>query len=511
MGLLLAVFFVSLVSVLLWHVKNNAYHRKLPYPPGPRGWPVIGNVLDIPVSYPWITYRDLSLKYGPIVYLQALGQSMVVLNTAKAASDLLEARSANYSDRSHSIMPSFLGQDWNMGFLLYGPRWRKHRRAIHQYFNTGVIHRYQPVQLQKARQLLLRLLPDHTDVLPLVDFTIGATIIQIAYGYVAEEVDDKYLKLVRNAAHEAINTLIPGKYLVEFLPFLQHIPAWFPGAVFKREAEHCKAVQREMIETLFEDFQTPSDSGDANASILAQLLDRLTPDGHEGVAIDDMEVVKNTASIAYAAGADTTTITMRVFFAAMVLHPEMQRRGQEELATVVGDGRLPEFSDRTSLPYINAIAKECTRWMPVAPLGVPHASLADDEYNGYVIPQGSIMIANQWAILHDPVEYPDPEMFIPERFIKDGKMNPNVKDPGAIAFGFGRRICPGRHFSDATLFINIASLMHVFDILPWLDEHGTPELPEARAVSAFLSGPVPFKCVVKPRSSSAEQLINALH
>ena len=89
-------------------------------------------------------------------------------------------------------------------------------------------------------------------------------------------------------------------------------------------------------------------------------------------------------------------MTMQVFFLAMTLHPEVQRKAQEELSAVVGDSRLPNFADRASLSYINAIVKECIRWMPVLPTGVAHALTDDDVYDGRFIPKGSLIIANQW-------------------------------------------------------------------------------------------------------------------
>lgn len=64
-----------------------------------------------------------------------------------------------------------------------------------------------------------------------------------------------------------------------------------------------------------------------------------------------------------------TVSSLSSFFLAMVIHPEIQIKAQQELDSVIGGGRLPDFTDRASLPYINAIVKEVIRWSPVAPLG----------------------------------------------------------------------------------------------------------------------------------------------
>ena len=134
-----------------------------------------------------------------------------------------------------------------------------------------------------------------------------------------------------------------------------------------------------------------------------------------------------------------TISAVQTFFMAIVRHPEVQAKAQAELDTIVGSTRLPTFEDRSSLPYITAIAKESIRWQSIAPLGIPPRSFEDDEFNGYFIPKGSAVIANLYAFSQDERVYPDPENFNPERFIKDGKMNSGVQDPSTFTFGYGRR------------------------------------------------------------------------
>ena len=158
----------------------------------------------------------------------------------------------------------------------------------------------------------------------------------------------------------------------------------------------------------------------------------------------------------------------------MILYPEVQKRAQEELDSVVGKDRLPSFDDRDNLPYINALAKETLRWNPIAPLGqylvsstakkvvtigykkgVPHVTTKEDIYEGYHLPTGSIVIPNIWyanylkvviymvllhyrQFTHDPATYSNPQEFKPERHLVNGSELPEF-DPTDLAFGFGRR------------------------------------------------------------------------
>ncbi|KAJ8079595.1 hypothetical protein PM082_011182 [Marasmius tenuissimus] len=98
--------------------------------------------------------------------------------------------------------------------------------------------------------------------------------------------------------------------------------------------------------------------------------------------------------------------------------------------------------------------KEIFRWQPAIPICVPHRSDKEDVYRGYRIPAGSIVLANIWYIISTTKSvYPDPFSFKPERFLTpDGKLNPDVQDPTQAFFGFGKRICPGRHMAQASVW-----------------------------------------------------------
>ena len=84
----------------------------------------------------------------------------------------------------------------------------------------------------------------------------------------------------------------------------------------------------------------------------------------------------------------------------MASFPDVQKRAQEELETMVGLDRLPTIADKDDLPYVAAIAKECLRWRSVVPLSIPHLSVEEDEFRGYRIPKGSIVLSNTWSAKH---------------------------------------------------------------------------------------------------------------
>ena len=88
--------------------------------------------------------------------------------------------------------------------------------------------------------------------------------------------------------------------------------------------------------------------------------------------------------------------TVQSLFVALALHPGVQKKAQAELDTVVGRGRLPDFDDQPNLVYINAIMKEALRWQVVLPFALPHKTMQDDEFRGYFIPAGTVILPNVW-------------------------------------------------------------------------------------------------------------------
>ncbi|KAI0350838.1 O-methylsterigmatocystin oxidoreductase [Trametes cingulata] len=437
------------------------------------------------------------------------GQPMLILNSYNAAIALLEGRSANNSDRPRLIMAELTGHMWEFAIQGYSPEWRTRRRLFHTFFQQSVVPNYRPIHLRECRRFLLRLLNNPEDLVPLARHVFSATIMDIVYGINVAEHNDPYIRLAENAAAIFTQIMVPGQYLVEILPILANVPAWLPGARFKRDAARWYKEIAAVRNVPYEAALEPIRGGTARPSIVASLVEHALQEKGE-VTLEDDACFRDITAVAHLTGADTTLFSTRALFLAMVIYPEVQRKAQKELDDVVGPDRLPDFTDREALPYINAVTKEVMRWHSVVPLGVSHRVMEEDEYNGYRIPAGTLVVPNAWAMSRDPEAYPQPDEFIPERFLKDHGGPSRTRDPEKYQFGFGRRICPGRHFANDALFITVASVLHVFNIEAPLGEDGKPvRVVPNIFLDAFLSYPEPFDCRITPRSKQAEQLIRS--
>ncbi|KAH9886458.1 O-methylsterigmatocystin oxidoreductase [Cubamyces lactineus] len=504
-----SVLFVALLaSVVIYSMwrQRKCPSSSLPLPPGPKPLPIIGNLLDMPTKRLGPALRELGAKYGDVTYLDMFGQPMLIINTYEAAVGLLESRSSNTSDRPSFVMAELTDYGWITGLIGYTQRWRRRRRAFHRTFQLSAMPKHRPVLLRECHRMLQKLLDSPEKFLVLGRHMFGATSMEVVYGIAVTVEDDPYISLAENATKVFTEITVPGRFIVELLPFIRHLPSWLPGMGFKRVAANWCEDVRALRNVPFEAAVKEMAKGDHQPSMVSSLLDEALSHCDSGIE-EDPTLSRDAAGVAYVAGADTTAYSLQAFFLAMVQNPDVLRKAQSELDAVVGSDRLPDFSDRASLPYVNAVIQEVKRWHSVAPVGISHRSTAEDEWNGYRIPAGTIIVPNQWAMWGDPTVYPEPEKFIPERFLA---IDAKVRSPDSYQFGFGRRICPGRHFANEALYITVASVLHVFNIDPPLDDKGQPMRVEPEIVlDYFLAYPEPFECRISPRSTSAEALIRS--
>ncbi|KAH7931093.1 cytochrome P450 [Leucogyrophana mollusca] len=499
----LAVLFCAGIALcFLFSSSLLQVRRRLP--PGPRtGWFAS---FKVPSSYQWVTYAQWSKKYGDIIYVYVFGNPVMVLNSAEAADDLLEKRSKNYSSRPvRTMVVELMGWDWLFSSMPYGLRWKHHRKLFRHHFHPSLTSTYHPVVLEETYTTLRNLLRTPDDFNHHIRRTAAAIVMKISYGHDVSDQGDIYVTLADEALQGLGKAGIFGSFLVDYLPCLKHIPDWVPGAGFKRQARAWRTVTRAMIERPFQMVKDRMANGTAVPCFAQKELEKWSQTGQDS---EHEDIIKNVAGISYAAGADTTVSTLLSFVLAMVIHPEIQEQAQKQIDQVVGTDRLPTFDDIKDMPFLDCIVWECLRWNPVLPMGVAHYVSEDDEYRGYHIPKGTSVLANVWAILHDESCYPDALTFNPARFSDPVANNERgINKLPYPAFGFGRRMCPGRWLAFDSIWITIASILSVYSIRKAIGEDGVEGTPEIEYTSSLLSRPKPFRCRFVPRSEKARSLI----
>ncbi|OCB89192.1 cytochrome P450 [Sanghuangporus baumii] len=398
----------------------------------------------------WETARQWGAKYGDLVYIKNLGTGYLFLNSYEDAIELFEKRGSVYSSRPQTTMLDLEGwSDWFTSVIPYGDNLRRARQYFNRIFQRSVTKNYYDVQTQSIHKLLYKLVQDPDHYRHHIRQAAAEAIIKIAYGYEILE-NDPAVDVIDTGIRSVSDAL--AFYLVNAVP----VP-------------------------------TPS------------MLSKLTELYGRG---DNETFIAQTVAVAFGAGGDTTVSALLTFLLAMVLFPDAMKKGHEELDRVIGKHALPSFEDRPRLPYIEAICKECLRWQAITPLAVPHLAEKDDIFKGYFIPAGTVLYGNVWAMLRDPKRYPDPDKFIPDRWLPAYGEEPPL-EADKMAFGFGRRICPGRFFAENSIFIGVASILATFNIEKAVDEHGVPITPTEDYLSSIVRHPKPFKCKITPRSDAS--------
>ncbi|KAJ3575314.1 hypothetical protein NP233_g1185 [Leucocoprinus birnbaumii] len=468
--------------------------------PGPPSLPLIGNIWRLNPKRAWLELTSLKEKHGDIIYYHGLGNSVLVLNSIDAIKDLLEKRNNTYSDRPvFTVVGDMMGLGQSMPLLPNGPEWRACRKLAHLALSPSAVTKYHHIQEELTVLLLKEILDAPGEFNSHVRLIAGRIILTLTYGLSVKDADDNYITDAEKTMKMIGEAVVPGAFVADLLPILKH----FTFLPFHKEA----AKGRDMIENLVSKpmahVHREMTSGIAPKSLTRDLLEQ---------DFEDREThehrVKWTSGSLYGAGAETvsqhaialfsglrednqTYTTVLVFILAMAMYPDVQRKAQKEVSSRVSSTRLPKLAEVRDLPYLEAVVKECLRWRPALPLGLARSTATDDIYNGYFIPKGTVVMPNAWALAFTPNAEYDPQEFIPERFLDESQ---DILDPMTYAFGFGRRICPGKALAENSIYIILANLLAAFNILPPEDGIRPPEFGPN-----LISYPEPFECRLVPK------------
>ncbi|KAG2046951.1 cytochrome P450 [Suillus hirtellus] len=379
-------------------------------PPGPPARWFWSNALPaVNIAY---ALTNLVREYGPVVSFRQGSQVIIVIGSVEAAVDIMEKEGGSLVDRPRSIAASeILSNGLSLTMARYGERFRRLRKAVHPHLQPKAAEEYQDMQRENAMKFILDMLNDPTTHQKHAQRYAASVILRVTYGKSAPTSNtDPEVVRIYNVAKHFQATIRPGAYLVDRVPLLRYLPDY---------GKQLYEWHREELE------------------LFRHQLRRVK---------SEMTAVGITATIMAAA-----------------CHPLAQAKVHEELDMMIGLDRAPTFDDASSLPQLHAFLLETLRWRPIVRIGFPHCATKDILWRGYCIPKGATVYGCHWTLSRDPIVFPDPEIFNPQRWLdSEGCLKEN--NMKFITYGFGRRACPGLHLANHLLYITLALLLWSFHI-----------------------------------------------
>ncbi|KAF2269375.1 cytochrome P450 oxidoreductase-like protein [Lojkania enalia] len=476
-------------------------------PPGPPTIPFLGNAHQMPSKGLHLKIVEWSKEYGKIFSLKIGSGTMICLMDREAVHELMDKRSAMYSDRPIDQNSKIALGEENLALMHTSPMWRAQRKLAAQNLSPSALKVLASVQEAEICQLMYDLLNTPNDFSAHIKRTTASVASIRLFGHRAKTFDSFWIMDLVDKFSLISETFEFGSYLpVDQFPILKLIPdSWAPS---KARAKECfRKMSTVWIEALDRVIER------RRKSVVRDSLADTLLDGN--VKLDVPHSHRQLANLLGAidqGAADTTAIMLRTSILFLAKNPWVQRKAQQELDRLCGTERMPTWEDFKELPYINCIIKEGLRIQPVIPTGIPHRAGRDDWYKGMLIPKDSVIIFSPYAIHR--VIYEDPETYNPDRYLNHPRLamdyagSPDFDNRDHYSYGAGRRICVGIHLAERTQWRVIAKMLWAFNIEPGVDEEGKPiELDVTAYKDGFAHEPKPFVARFVPRSEKHTHII----
>ncbi|GME53521.1 Cytochrome p450 protein [Neofusicoccum parvum] len=481
-------------------------------PPGPPTLPVLGNLHQIPLTGLYKKLKEWGDQYGGVYSIKLANDTMIVLYDRKAIHDLLDKKGAIYSDRPKNYVADLVTNGDSFAFMDGdSPIWRAQRKiSSHTLAPRMLDDKVSPIQEAETSVLLSDLLKAPAGFYNHVKRTTASAANIVVWGHRGATYDDFWGSCVYKAMEKYSEALEPGANPpVDQAPFLKYIPDSL--AAWKRRAK----TSYKAMDDVWREARRRADERRAKGEKRPAMLDRiLDGDVKVDVALTDNQI-NHFLGVLVEGGADTTAGSMLTSIMLLALNPAVQKKAQEQLDEVCGAGRSPTWEDFERLPYINSIVKEGMRWRPVLPLGVPHRLNQDDMYNGMLIPKDATIVMPIWGMhMSEGCGFASPDTYDPDRWAAHARPASELagladyENRDHYGYGSGRRICPGMHLAERTMWRMTAKLLWAYDIVPAVDAAGNDVPIDVDAYEdGIINQPKPYAVQFRARSAAHEETV----
>ncbi|XP_051774959.1 cytochrome P450 2K6-like [Erpetoichthys calabaricus] len=451
--LLCFLVFIIFCCFLLTSSKDSKYS----FPPGPRPLPLIGNLNILDRKLPKKTLIQLSEKYGNMYTFHLGPEKHLILCGYKTVKEALVERADEFGERGETVWHNEVTRGNGIVFGK-GESWKAMRRfAISTLKNFGMGRVSLEEQIVEECQKMMEVFESYKGQAfspnNILKFSTSNIIFIIVLGrrFDYEDSDLHRLQKHLNEYHRFLGS--PQLQLYNMYPFLG-----FLLSDLKRAAENITEF-RKYFNIVYYDHKDKVDKNDLRSFTDAFLLKQQMEDTYFNET--NFEIV---AINLFAAGTETTAITLAWGLLLMMRYPDIQAKVRQEIENVIGNERCPRYEDKKNMPYTNAVLHEIQRFGDVAPLNLLHQTSQDTTFQGYKIPKGTKVIPLLSSVLFDKTQWATPFEFNPAHFLDaDGKF---VKKDAFMPFSAGRRACLGETLAMMELFLYFTLLMQKFKFHP---------------------------------------------
>ncbi|OMO70598.1 Cytochrome P450 [Corchorus olitorius] len=470
------------------------------FPPSPPSLPIIGHfhLLKRPI---YLTLHNLCNKYGPILFLRFGPKPVLVISSPSAIEECFTKNDIIFSNRP--LFPSRKVAEYGFTTLAscpYGQHWRNLRRlTATEIFSTIRLQGSSSLRTEEIHFLVKQLLKNSTRELEIESFFYILTfniMMKLAAGqrFFNDDIYSDNIGDMVSDLRQMFSSNVRLSWSDQF-PILR----WLTFHRAEREIMKTHKKKDDFLQALLDMRRNVISS----CSIKDEERKRLIIDVMLSLQESEPdcytdEIIKGMTMVMLSAGTVTSTSTMECAVTHLISHPEVFKKAREEIDENIGQSQLLDDGDLGKLPYLHCIINETLRLGSTGPIIPPRESTEECTVGGYSIPRGTMLLVHAWALYNDPNLWEDPDMFKPERF-QGSRVEGDRGGYKFIAFGLGRRQCPGEGLAMRLMALTLGTLIQCFE---WKKAN------ENSQADGGTNGAL--KVIFRPRETLAPSILNSL-